>query len=447
MNLGIIAFEYVIGFWEMLTSCLLATIICQKEVKGKKSVTVFVLFAACGSALMYFRQNGMIPMSDWVPEIIIFVTYAFVICHAKIWSAVLWALLNYLMIGVVSLSLSSVMSLVTGTPMEKLHQTGTQHLILCVMVRLGQMLVVEIIHRIMLRIKKPFIARQKDMGLIGILLLSIIALMLLWNGGTYLTEDTIPYVTISICLLVMILNLTLLFLKEILSKEKYQNKELQDQNRLITMQIRNQNEISEMYHSMRALKHDMNNHLHTIAGYMQAKNYEEAEMYIQKMAGDIKVIEAYQCGHPVVDALIGSKSTLAKKNDIRLDIDISVPSELQITADHLSIVLGNLYDNAIDANLKIADKSMRYITIQILLKGNDLLLCFENAAIGEDRSDKFHWTTSKKTVFEHGFGLKNIDRIVRMYDGYCFRELKNNVFVCRIRIPNEKLLTEERRSR
>ena len=227
---------------------------------------------------------------------------------------------------------------------------------------------------------------------------------------------------------------------------KSDNKSLQEENQVVRQQIRNQKEINEMYNSMRGMKHDLNNHLHVILGYMQVEEYQKAKEYVENIVGDISRVEAYQCGNPAIDALIGSKSALAKKNDIRLDIDISVPPELQISAEHLSIVLGNLYDNAIDANLKIADKSMRYITIQILLRGNDLLLCFENAAIGEDRSDKFHWTTTKKAAFEHGFGLKNIDRIVHMYKGYCFRELKNNVFVCRIRIPNETLLTEERRS-
>lgn len=253
----------------------------------------------------------------------------------------------------------------------------------------------------------------------------------------YLTEKNIPYLIIFICLLILILNFFLLFFKETLSREKYNNKELQEQNRIISMQIRNQSEINETYHNMRALKHEMNNHLHTISGYLQTEDFKKAEMYIQKIAGKISRIEDYQSGNLEIDALIGNKSALAKKHDIHLEIDIVAPSSLQIHPEHLSIILGNLYDNAIDANLKIEDTAKRYINIRILMKNNDLLVCFENAAIDGEQADKVHWPTTKKSTFEHGFGLKNIDRIVRLYDGYCFRELKNNVFVCRIRIPNE----------
>ena len=96
------------------------------------------------------------------------------------------------------------------------------------------------------------------------------------------------------------------------------------------------------------------------------------------------------------------------------------------------------YDNAIDANLKIMDVNKRFIHIKILFDGGNLLFLFENAACEEERSCKTDvWATTKKDNFMHGFGIKNIDRIVQMNDGYCERELKNHVFRCRIRIPNK----------
>ncbi|MBD5497294.1 MAG: ATP-binding protein, partial [Lachnospiraceae bacterium] len=101
-------------------------------------------------------------------------------------------------------------------------------------------------------------------------------------------------------------------------------------------------------------------------------------------------------------------------------------------------MIGNLYDNAIDANLKIADEDKRFIHIKILSDGGNLLFLFENAAYEGERSGKADvWATTKKDSFMHGFGIQNIDRIVQMYGGYCERELKNHVFRCRIRIPGE----------
>lgn len=438
MDIGLIVFQWMIDFWEMIISCLLAIRIFGKEMKGKKDICFFLLFAVCGVVLLKLRACGILPVPDWVPSVVIFSVYGMLICKAKIWTAALWAVVNYLMIGIVSISMCSILSFLTKTPMNMLHQTIDKHMIACVMVRLGQLCVVEIVHRIIKKQNNPFVMQQRDMGLLGISVLSVAVLMFLCNAGTYLTQEMIPYVSIAICFLILVLNFVLLFLKEILAREQYNNKELQEQNRMISMQIRNQNEISEMYNTIRLLRHDMNNHLHTISGYIQANDCEKAENYIKRIVGEINISQEYQSGNQEIDALIGSKSAWAKKNNIRLQIDISVPSALQIEAEHLSIVLGNLYDNAIDANLKIEETDRRYINIQIFLKDTDLMLYFENAAIKEDRIDKFHWTTTKRNTFEHGFGIKNIDRIVQLHDGFCHRELKNNVFVCRIRIPNER---------
>lgn len=52
----------------------------------------------------------------------------------------------------------------------------------------------------------------------------------------------------------------------------------------------------------------------------------------------------------MVDALIGSKTALAERNGITVNVDMAVPSELKIADGDLTVVTGNLYDNAIDAN-------------------------------------------------------------------------------------------------
>ena len=96
--------------------------------------------------------------------------------------------------------------------------------------------------------------------------------------------------------LFLIINFGFLLFKEILAKEKLDKKELEAQNQLISMQIRNQNEVNEMYSSIRSLKHDMNNHLHSISGYLQIGEYEKAEEYIQKIVGEVNRIESYRSG-------------------------------------------------------------------------------------------------------------------------------------------------------
>ncbi|MCM1091692.1 MAG: GHKL domain-containing protein [Muribaculum sp.] len=240
-----------------------------------------------------------------------------------------------------------------------------------------------------------------------------------------------------VCLLVLAVNLAFLIFDEILAKEKYVEEELRTQNQMAALQIRSQTEVNHMYQGIQSLKHDMNNHLHTISGYIQIGEYGKAQEYVERIAGEISRVESFHSGNPTVDVLIGSKTALARMSGIVVEAECQVPPELKIADRDLTVLIGNLYDNAIDANLKIADTDSRFIHIKILFDTGNLLLLFENATPEDSRTwGSDTWTTTKEDNFAHGFGIKNIDRILQAYGGYCEREIKDHVFRCRIRIPD-----------
>lgn len=432
--MGWIIFEIIINFLEMLTSCFFAKRLFQNTDKEKKNSVMLFVFAVCGTVFLTVREHNIMEFPDFVPAIFIFSLYAWFICKTKIWTAVLWSFLNYLLIGIIAITSTSMSSIMFGIPIEELRTRTDGWVIICVVSRLLQLLFSELLFCVMKKNKRPEGEDKKELSLIAISAVSIVILMALWNIEINLSEDFILYTNIFICLLILVLNFIVLVFKEILFREKFNNKELKDYNRLIRMQLRGQGEVAEMYSNIRSLKHDMNNHLHTISGYMQMKEYGKAEDYIQNIIGEISLMKLYQSGNPTIDVLIGSKTTLANAQGIQVDIEMSVPRELGMAPEDMVILLGNLYDNAIDANLKIEEYDKRYINIQILYHDGNLIVSFENAAYEKDKSI---WITTKKNTLAHGFGIKNIDRIVKQYDGYCQRELKNNIFLCQIRIPQE----------
>lgn len=183
MEINWIVFESFINFVEMFTSCFLVTKIFQKGLEGRKTIFLFFLFIFSGAVLLTLRSYEIFFISDWVPSIVIVASYAFLVCHAKIWIAVLCALLNYLMIAIISLSLCSALSLVTKTPLELLNQSAEKQIIVQIMVRIGQLFVTEIVRHTMRKMKKSLVMQQRDWSLMGISVSSIIALMFLWNTG------------------------------------------------------------------------------------------------------------------------------------------------------------------------------------------------------------------------------------------------------------------------
>ena len=435
--MGWMIFEIILNFLEMLISCFLATGIFRKKIKGKRTVLTLILFSIIGTILLTLRENAFEWVPDFVPAVLIFTLYGMIICQAKWWSAVSWGLVNYLFIGIISVTIDYSLRMCLGSPVEMVKTVGSIWFFSCILTRLGQFLLSGIILYVWKRFLVSSVAYRGNWKIIIVSSISIIIVWILWGRGSDL-NDEILYANSLVCLLILAINLSFLLFNEVLAREKHVEEELKTQNQIIALQMRSQDEVNSMYRSILSLKHDMNNHLHTIFGYMQVGEYDKAQEYVERIAGEVSRIKSFHSGNTVVDALIGSKTALAAMNGITVDVDMAVLPELKVTDGDLAVMLGNLYDNAIDANMKFVDANNRFIHIRILFDGGNLLIMFENAAIEGDQSgDTGVWTTTKADSSMHGFGIKNIDRIVQMYGGYCERELKNHVFRCRIRIPGK----------
>lgn len=428
-------FESVFSFLEMLTSCFFATGIFGKKIKGKRTVSAFTFFSIFGTAFLILREYVFEWIPDFVPAVLVFTVYAIMICRAKWWAAVSWSLVNYLFIGILSVTTEYLLRMCLYPSANVETSVGSVWVFLCILTRIGQFLLSEIILCVWKRFPVSTVVHRGSWKVITVSSISIILIWILWSKGSDLNEEVL-YSNGLVCLLVLAVNLSFLLFDEVLAKEKYAEEELKTQNKLMALQMRNQDEVNNMYQSILSLKHDMNNHLHTISGYMQVGEYTKAQEYVGEIAGEIGKIKSFHSGNAVVDALIGSKTALAEMNEIMVDVDMATLPGLQMTDRDLTVMIGNLYDNAIDANLKIPDVDKRFIHIKILFDGGNVLFMFENATLEEKHTGNTDvWTTTKEDSSVHGFGIKNIDRIVQTYDGYCERDIKDHVFRCRIRIP------------
>ncbi|MDE6641647.1 MAG: GHKL domain-containing protein [Acetatifactor sp.] len=431
-----IIFDSIISFFEMMISLYFAAGIFGNKIKRKRVIPAFILFSVFGAALLTFREYVFLLLPDFVPAVLIFTLYAIVICRARWWAAVSWALVNYLFIGIITISVNynNILRKYLALSVES---EAPFYIPSSILIRIGQLLLSEIILCVWKRFPKSSVVHR---GSRKIMIVATISIILLWTlvGKESDSNEEVLYSNSLICLLLLAVNLAFLLFDEVIARERHVEEELRTQNQLIALQMRSQDEVNNMYQSILSLKHDMNNHLHTVSGYMQVGDYERAQEYVREIAGEVSRIKSFHSGNAVVDALIGSKTALAEMNGIRVDVDMAVPSELKIADGDLTVMIGNLYDNAIDANLKFTDVHKRFIHIKILFDSGNLLLMFENAALEEERSgSRDVWFTTKEDSSGHGFGIKNIDRIVQMYDGYCERELKDHVFRCRIRMPGK----------
>lgn len=188
-------------------------------------------------------------------------------------------------------------------------------------------------------------------------------------------------------------------------------------------------ELAATVDSIRAIKHDMSNHLSVISGYIQCDKYEKAKSYIHNLCQPIEAMnDLLYIDHPVISSILYVKSILAKKNNIRLDIDLDLEVDVKIKDMDLTTLLGNIVDNAIEACENVSTENKK-ISLKIsTVKGYFLVDCINTMNPEKVNYEEKQFLTTKEDTINHGIGLKNIKSVVDHYDGDMKIQLVDNEF-------------------
>ena len=193
-------------------------------------------------------------------------------------------------------------------------------------------------------------------------------------------------------------------------------------------------EVETMYRQMRGWRHDYRNHIQTMKAYAASGDMESIRQYLDHLDTDRNTVDTViKTGNPMADAILNSKISLAKSKRIPVRATAFIPVKLTISDLDLCVILGNLFDNAIDASLELPEEE-RLIRVYMDMKNTQLYISFTNFTAGKKltRSGKRFLTTKGPG---HGFGLVRIDAVIRRLDGYLSRSSEDGAFTTEILIP------------
>ena len=202
------------------------------------------------------------------------------------------------------------------------------------------------------------------------------------------------------------------------------------QNNLVN---KHYDEVETMYRKMRGWRHDYHNHIQTLKAYMTMTQYEEAAKYLDRLEKDLANVDTVlRTGNVMADAILNSKLTLMQERNIEVDAMVKVPGNLPISDIDLSVLIGNLMDNAMEACTKVPEKE-RFIHIYIDVMKQQLYISVTNSMSGMAKKKGNRFISEKEG--NHGFGLLKIDDIVAKHGGYLNRQTENGVFATEIMLP------------
>ena len=193
-------------------------------------------------------------------------------------------------------------------------------------------------------------------------------------------------------------------------------------------------EVEIMYRKMRGWRHDYHNHIQVLKANMSLGQYEQAKDYLNRLEKDLTTVDTVlKTGNVMVDAILNSKLSLIQDKQISVDATAIVPGDIEISGIDLSILIGNLLDNAIEACMQISEKKDRFIRIYIDIVKKQLYISVTNSMNGKARKMGNSFLSAKQG--NHGFGLLRIDSIISKYHGYVNRQTENGIFATEVMLP------------
>lgn len=192
-------------------------------------------------------------------------------------------------------------------------------------------------------------------------------------------------------------------------------------------------EVRSIHKEMRGYKHDFHNHLQTLKGYIEAGESERALKYIEELDyGVMNTDTLLKTGNVSVDVILSAKIAKAKSKGINVTVKANLLDNLNITDVELSIVIGNLLDNAIEACTASTDKEP-FIRVYLVMKSNMLYFSMLNSS-GDKLKKDGSLFNSKKCGF-HGFGLRRAESIIEKHGGWIKYNSEDGAFSSKFLVP------------
>ncbi|MBE6676813.1 MAG: GHKL domain-containing protein [Ruminococcaceae bacterium] len=193
-------------------------------------------------------------------------------------------------------------------------------------------------------------------------------------------------------------------------------------------------EVETMYKQIRGWRHDYRNHIQLMKVLAANGDMDAIKDYLDKLDTDLSTVDTVvKTGNAMADAILNSKISLAKSKGIAVKVDAHIPVKLKMSELDLCVIIGNLFDNAIDASMALPEEQ-RLIRVYMDMKNTQLYISFTNFTATKKLAkvgNRFNTTKGDG----HGFGLVRIDNIIERLDGYLSRNSEDGAFTTEILIP------------
>lgn len=245
-------------------------------------------------------------------------------------------------------------------------------------------------------------------------------------------NDFLIMILVGILLLVNIILFIMIYQVQKLLKSKFILSLIQERIKSEEARVEDARAIWE---KIRKIKHDLRNHFTVMKGYLDDGLVHQCREYLSELNNSVENIgNLIQSGNTVIDYLINSK--LCNITDVQILVSGYVGDFSDITDTDLACILGNIIDNAIEAQ-KLVNEDKR-IELFFGCKNNNRIIICKNAIADSVLHNNKKMFSTKNEPSLHGLGHLIVEGTVQKYNGLVDYFEQGGMFGVEIIIPENE---------
>lgn len=197
--------------------------------------------------------------------------------------------------------------------------------------------------------------------------------------------------------------------------------------RQVAMQKAHYLELTDKIEDAIRIRHDERHHLTTLYGIFESGDYERLGEYLSNyVMTSMPKAHTVLCKNLVVDSMLRYYESLCRQGGIRFTSSVNLPLDIPVPDVELTILFGNLLENAYEAAGKKGEGGQSFISCQAMIRGDAFYLQIENSYVIPVRRRGERFLSAKHGGY--GVGTQSARTVVENYGGNCVFEDKDGIF-------------------
>lgn len=415
-----------------LDAVLIMVFLGQMNGRQRNRRVLTCLFVILEYICAQFVSNMLLQM---LFNIIILMLYSLLCLQGKRMRLCVWSVAATIIYAAISAVILPLLSIAVDRPIEDMVQFGTivrvYSLIIC---KIFQCLVLFIIY--MFSKKDIVLRRSESIVIILMFLINFLVIAEIFEINLEVKvygRQQLKWLIITVVVVLMLVVCIFMVIRT-----SYLNR-LSLESNLLRQQIDNQKDMIEKAYSVqketRLMRHDMKHYVSLWEYQLEQNACNQVRQEMQKYLNRMDIVNTniqFIINNDLINAVLYEKNELCKKDNIKCEMQISTSFSKEMETN-IAILLSNLFDNAILAELNV-EKEHRLIHIKVFDYNDCKNIIIENYIVESVLEKNPTLSTTKENKVKHGLGITNVKRIVKEHDGIINIIEEGELFVVHIQI-------------